>query len=93
VRSPKLHELVRSVYVGRGPVSRGVKRTVKSLSTRELRRELLRLTRRRVVYGEPQLPDEKVMLELRRRFKGEVTALSEHLGRDLVSRWGYDGID
>jgi|HubBroStandDraft_2_1064218.scaffolds.fasta_scaffold07883_5 hypothetical protein len=93
VRSPKLHELVRSVYVGRGPVSRGVKAGVKSLTSRDLRRELLRLTRRRLVYGEPQRADERVMLELRRRFKGEVTALSDYLDRDLVSLWGYDGID
>ena len=93
VRSPQLHELVRSVYIGRGPVSRGVKAGVKSLTSRGLRRELLRLTRRRVVYGEPQGEDESVMLELRRRFKGEVVALSEYLDRDLVSLWGYDGID
>jgi hypothetical protein len=32
------------------------------------------------------------MLELRRRFKGEVVALSEYLGRDLVTLWGYDSI-
>jgi hypothetical protein len=33
------------------------------------------------------------MLELRRRFKPEVTALSEYLGRDLVALWGYDHLD
>jgi RNAse (barnase) inhibitor barstar len=32
------------------------------------------------------------MLELRRRFKDEVLALSEYLGRDLVTLWDYDGI-
>jgi len=32
------------------------------------------------------------MLELRRRFKGEVIALSDYLGRDLVSLWGYDRV-
>ena len=32
------------------------------------------------------------MAELRRRFKPEVVALSEHLGRDLVTLWGYDRI-
>jgi len=93
VRSPRLHELVRSVYMGRGPVARRVKAGVTSLTSRELRRELLRLTRRRLVYGEPQRADERVMGELRRRFKGEVLALGEHLGRDLVALWGYDGID
>ncbi len=33
------------------------------------------------------------MRELRRRFKGEVLALSEYLDRDLVALWGYDEID
>jgi hypothetical protein len=93
VRSPKLHEMVRSVYLGRGPLSRGVKAGVKSLTSRGMRRDLLRLTQRRIVYGKPQRADERVMLELRRRFKGEVLALSEHLDRDLVSLWGYDGLD
>jgi hypothetical protein len=32
------------------------------------------------------------MLELRRRSKGEVVALSEYLDRDLVTLWGYDSI-
>jgi hypothetical protein len=48
---------------------------------------------KRTVYGEPPEPDPGLMLELRRRFKGEVVALSEHLGRDLVSLWGYDRLD
>jgi hypothetical protein len=93
VRSPRLHDLVRAVYVGRGPVTRGVKRTLRSLTSRSLRREMLRVTRRRLVYGEPQAADEDVMRELRRRFKGEVIALGEHLDRDLVGLWGYDEID
>ena len=33
------------------------------------------------------------MLELRRRFKSEVVALSEYLNRDRVSLWGYDSVD
>jgi len=45
---------------------------------------------RRHGYGEPPAPDERYLLELRRRFKPEVVALSEYLGRDLVERWGYD---
>jgi len=31
------------------------------------------------------------MAELRRRFKEEVEALSEYLGRDLVTLWGGGG--
>jgi hypothetical protein len=93
VRSPQLHELIRSVYIGRGPVSRAAKRAITSVTSRELRREMLRLTRRGVLYGQPKPEGEDVMLELRRRFKGEVVALSEYLDRDLVSLWGYDAID
>jgi hypothetical protein len=33
------------------------------------------------------------MRELRVRFKAEVVALSEYLGRDLVSEWGYDRVE
>ncbi len=44
------------------------------------------------VYGSRQPPDEQFILELRRRFKPEVAALSDYLGRDLVSLWGYDDI-
>jgi hypothetical protein len=45
-----------------------------------------------VLYGEPGPPDEQLMLELRRRYAPEVVALSEYLGRDLVSLWGYDNL-
>lgn len=93
VRSARLHELVRSVYVGRGPVSRAAKATITSLTSRRVRHELLRVTRRRVVYGRPQPADEQVMRALRRRFRPEVIALGEYLDRDLVSRWGYDRLD
>ena len=45
------------------------------------------------MYGSPPPADESVMLELRRRFKPEVVALSEYLDRDLVSLWGYDRVE
>ncbi len=93
VRFPRLYELVHLVNIGRGPISRPVKEAVKVLTSRSLRHELLRLTRRRVVYGRPEPADDQVMLELRRRFKGEVIATSEYLGRDLVAAWGYDELD
>ena len=50
------------------------------------------MLRRRVVYGTPRSPDERVILELRRRYKPEVVALSEYLGRDLVTLWGYEHV-
>jgi hypothetical protein len=93
VRSPQLHELLRSVYMGRGPLTRRIKPAITAVSSRGARRALLRVTRQRMVYGRPKSADEAVMLELRRRFKGEVLALSEYLDRDLASVWGYDAID
>ncbi len=93
VRSGRLHELVHSVSMGRGPASRTAKAGLKTLTSRRLRREALRLTQNRVLFAEPHPPDEGLMLDLRRRFRGEVVALSDYLGRDLVRLWGYDGID
>jgi hypothetical protein len=93
VRSPHLHEAMRSVYMGRGGVSARVKAGITATTSRGLRRYLLRVARERVVYGPPQQANERLMLELRRRFKDEVVALSEYLGRDLVALWGYDRLD
>jgi hypothetical protein len=93
LRSQQLDELVHAVSVGHGSVSKATKATVKALMPRHIRRSLLQLTQSRVVRARPRPPDESLMLELRSRFKGEVLALSEYLDRDLVSLWGYDGID
>jgi hypothetical protein len=87
VRFARMHPLSRKLRVARhrpelaGPVSRAVL----SLSSRPLR-----VLWRRVAYKTATAPDEQLMLELRRRFKPEVEALSEYLGRDLVSLWRYD---
>ena len=92
VRSQQLDDLVHTISVGRGPVSRAVKASVKTVTSGRLRRAALRATRRHVVVGEPRPPDEGFMLELRRRFRSEVEALSEYLDRDLVTLWGYDAV-
>jgi hypothetical protein len=89
LRSKQLDDLIHSAAVGRGPVMRGVKVGVKAVTSRRLRHGVLGL-RRSVVYGQPAAPDERLVLELKRRFKGEVVALSEYLGRDLVTLWDYD---
>jgi hypothetical protein len=90
VRSQQLDRLVHSVSVGRGPLTRAVKASVKALAPRRLRRRGLRAVQSRVVYAKPALPDEELTLELRRRFRSEVEALSEYLDRDLITLWGYD---
>ncbi len=91
VRSQRLNILTRSLYKGSNPISRTAKTTIKAIvPSRRLRRRMLDATQRHVIYTSPQPPDEDLMVELRRRFKPQVEAASEHLGRDLVALWGYD---
>ncbi len=93
VRSVRVDKLVSRLQGGGGPASGAVNRAVKAVMPDGLRRNVVRTIRHRVVYAKPQPPDERVMMELRSRFKGEVVALSEYLDRDLVSLWGYDRVD
>jgi hypothetical protein len=93
IRSQRLDRMRLDLNRGRGPVQRAIRAVGKALTTQRLRRALWYPTVRRAVWGKPPPPDDEFMLELRRRFKGEVVALSEHLGRDLVTLWGYDRID
>jgi hypothetical protein len=93
MRSQQMDELLNVVSVGRGPVSRAVKSVLKAVVPGELRSRAMHVTQRHLVMGTPQPPDEELMLQLRRRFSGEVAALSEYLDRDLVALWGYDRLD
>ena len=92
LRSGRLAESSRRFLAGRGPVSRCVMALARTLTSAQMREGLLHPLRARLLQAEPPPPDEEFMLELRRRFKGEVVALSEYLGRDLVSLWGYDDL-
>ena len=93
MRSVRLNNLARVVRQGRGPVSGTVKRTIERVMSKEMRRRVIYPVKRRLVYGDLRLPDERLVMDLRRRFKGEVVALSEYLNRDLVTLWGYDKLD
>jgi hypothetical protein len=92
VRSPHLNNLIRTVYLGQGPASRAVKTGIKAVVSRPLRRRALHAVQHRIVYGKPKPSDERLMMELRQRFKPEVVELSEYLNRDLVTLWGYGSI-
>jgi hypothetical protein len=92
-RSRRLDELSRTLRAGRGPLTRALKASVMTVTPPRMRRHAVRAFQRNVVYGSAPAPDEQLMLELRRRFKGEVVALSDYLGRDLVGLWGYDRIE
>ncbi len=91
VRAPRMSALVRSLYLGRGPGARRAKRAIKALTPQRLRHEALAFERRAQL-GAPLDSDERVMRELRLRFKDEVVALSDYLQRDMVKLWGYDRI-
>ncbi len=92
VRSVRADELVRAVYAGRGPAARTVKAVARAMLPADRRGRLAQEARRRLIYGAPGGVDERLMAQLRSRYKPEVVALSEYLGRDLVSLWGYDTI-
>jgi hypothetical protein len=83
---------VHAISVGRGPFSLALKGGVKALTSKRLRQAVLEQTKRRIVFSDPGEPDQELMLELRRRYRGEVEAVSDYLGRDLVRLWGYDTI-
>ncbi len=95
VRALPLHQLANGVRVARrNPAGASrLARTVNALTPGVLRSDAFRSLWRRVVFSAPPAPDEQLMLELRRRFKGEVVAASDYLGRDLVTLWGYDELD
>jgi hypothetical protein len=93
VRSVFLDNRARALKAGRGPLWAAAKALVKGLTPWRLRHNWLYPLRNRIVYGRPRPPDERFTLELRRRFKGEVVALSEYMHRDLVKLWGYDAIE
>jgi hypothetical protein len=93
MRSQQLDEMMNIISVGRGPVSRAAKAGLKAITSSGLRRAAMRFTQRRLIYGRPQPADERLMLELRRRFKPQVVELSAYLDRDLVSLWGYERLD
>jgi hypothetical protein len=90
VRSQRVHELVHALSVGRGPLSRAVKRSIKAVTPSTLRRATLEATKRNLVYKPPAGHDQELAREIRERYRDEVAALGEHLGRDLLTLWGYE---
>jgi hypothetical protein len=90
VRSRRLERMVRRAHAGQGAVWGPVNSLVKTLTSPQVRQQVLYPFRNRLLYRDPPATDQAFMLELRRRYQPEVVALSEHLGRDLVALWGYD---
>ena len=91
-RSQRAHELLHAVSVGRGPLSQALKRAIKAVVPQRARRGAVHAIRGRLLHAEPPPPDERLMAELRSRFKPEVVALADFMERDLVRLWGYDSV-
>ncbi len=92
VRNARLHGAIRTLLISDSPVARSLKSSIKALTPMRVRQSALKTVRKRLVFGAPagEDRDEDFMIDLRRRLAPEVQALSDHLGRDLVSLWGYD---
>lgn len=90
VRARRINDAMNAVSEGHGTGSAMFKAAVETVTTQRMRRAAQDVVRRRVVYGKPQRPEHGLVLELRRRYKPEVEALTEYLGRDLTKLWGYD---
>ncbi|HTR89738.1 MAG TPA: sulfotransferase, partial [Solirubrobacteraceae bacterium] len=54
VRSTRLNQLVRSVYLGRGMGPRAAKRAIKAVAPRGVRKRAFRATQRHIVFGAPR---------------------------------------
>jgi hypothetical protein len=95
VRSLRLHRLrsaVGAADAGSGSAG-ALARTLSAITPRRVRGGALSAAVRRLAYAPPKPVEEPFVLELRRRFKPEVVALSEYLDRDLLELWGYDRLD
>jgi hypothetical protein len=98
LRTPRyvlLDQLMRALSIARrSSAVRPLARGFAALTPAAVRQnDALSALWRSVRYTDPPPPDEQFMLELRRRFKPEVEAVSDYLERDLVTLWGYDSID
>jgi hypothetical protein len=91
VRSQRLAGMLHQVRAGRGAGASGVHRAIKAVVPRGIRQGAAERVQASL-HTAPPPPDEALMAELRVRLKPQVEALSEHLGRDLVSLWGYQQV-
>jgi len=91
IRADRASTIARSVRKETGPIAAAGNRAYRALTSRRIRGALAPV-RRRLLWSEPEPVDHELTAEIRARYKGEVEAISEHLGRDLVKLWGYDDV-
>jgi hypothetical protein len=94
VRFQPLHQLTGAMQEARRNPS-GVSRAVRAIDAvvPTVARERFGEQWRRFIYQPRAKPDESFMRELRMRFRPEVQAAGEYIGRDLLGIWGYDKLD
>jgi len=88
VRSKAAQNALANLSHGRGAWA-PVKRVAKAALAGGRSRAALRWAMGRFAFGPKATVDDAFRTELRERFRGEVEAVSDLLGRDLVSEWGY----
>ena len=93
LRSPRMRVLARRAASSPSPGARAVRKLATTLAPPGVSRASAIALRDRVLYARPRPPDERVTAQLRERFRPEVEAFGEYLGRDLVALWGYDRPD
>jgi len=84
-----LDNALHEAFFGGGGAMRTARRAARLVTPEPARRRAFRTLREKLVFAGPGEDDEELMLELRRRYRGEVEALSKYLDRDLVREWGY----
>jgi hypothetical protein len=89
-RRGRVATFTRKVRDGRDPGFGTVRRMLDAVTTDRMRESVLPRLRRKLLWEKAPPPDQELMAEIRARYKSEVVAASDYLGRDLVSLWGYD---
>jgi hypothetical protein len=93
IRTRYVKDMVDAVSGGRSRGAGMSKAVIEAVTPQPLRRAVRKAISDHIVYAKPPGPDQDLMLELRRRYKPEVQALSEWLGLDLVTLWGYHDVE
>jgi len=90
VRSHRAGAALQALSQGRGPLTTAARGAVQALSTDRMRQRALRAARSAIVERAPHSGDPSLTNELRERFRPEVQAFGDYLGRDLLALWGYE---
>ena len=89
LRNRPLRNLMHKVAFGEG-WAQPIKPMLKRLIPTERRRRLMRMIHERLLFKPKPRLDPVFARTLKQQFRPDVAALSDLLGRDLLTLWGYD---